>query len=123
MITKRNIEGSTVKRLAGLKDSADCVPYCESVPMAGPRARWISIYGICSTGEILVEITDQKTTRVQSFVSRHKNCPPEVRRKDMPLVDTADAFALARTMCRRWPEQSTRSELPAPEPKAPPFKG
>ena len=95
----------TVERLAELEGSADCVRYCREAPLGGQKGKWISIQANCSTGETFVEVTDDWTTRVRSFMSRHKNCPPEARRQDMPLVDVADAFALARRMCQRWPRR------------------
>ena len=95
-------------RLQLLKASLDCVQYCSSpLPETNPP-RALAIYGSSLAGEIFVEVSDGATTRVQSFISRHKNCPPEVRRCELPLVDTADAFALARVMGRRWPRKASR---------------
>jgi hypothetical protein len=73
--------------------------------VGGRKERQVSIHANCLTGETFVVVTDGRISRVRSFVSRHRNCPPEVRRQDMPLVDMADAFALARKMCSSWPKQ------------------
>jgi len=109
------------RRLTELQGSPNCVSYCSEAPLSGKKGKWISIFGNCATGEIFVEVTDDRTTRVESFQSRHKNCPAEERRKDMPLVDTADAFVLARTLCRRWPTQinelSPADKMSSPIPK------
>ncbi|SDS05072.1 hypothetical protein [Opitutus sp. GAS368] len=90
-------------RLAELLQSPDCVHYCQGAPLSGKVERQISIHANCRTGETFVVVADDQGTRVKSFFSRHKCCPPEDRRKGISLVDLADAFALARVMSRNWP--------------------
>lgn len=99
------METSPAVRLAELHASPDCVCYCTSAPLSGRKERQVSLYANCRTGETFVIVTDGETSRVRSFVSRHRGCPPEARRQGMPLVDMADAFALARKMCSSWPRQ------------------
>jgi hypothetical protein len=96
----------TRNRLAELKASPDCVCYGTDIPVDGKRPFRFSIYGVVSTAEIFVEVTKGHITRVESFVSRHKVCPPEIRLKDLPLVDTADAYELARQMARHCPTKA-----------------
>lgn len=91
----------TAERLARVRAAAECVTYCEDVPSGDRRTYRISIYGIYTTGEIFVQVTDCHAARTCSFFSRHKSCPPEIRRKGLPLVDVADAFALARSLARQ----------------------
>jgi hypothetical protein len=92
-----------LERLAELRTHPNFVTYSERNRAGRRRTLWFSIHGVCSTGEILVEITDGRAQRVRSFFSRHKNCPPEDRRQAMTLVDAADAYELARQMARHWP--------------------
>lgn len=93
------------ERLAQLKRSAGSVTYSENNPVGPTESLHASIHGVPATAEVFVEVTDGVTTRVRSFISRHKNCPPDLRREEIPLVDTADAFALARKMTRHWPQR------------------
>ena len=97
-----------LERLAELRAHPDFVTYSARNRAGRQRTLWFSIHGIWSTGEILVELTDGRTSRVCDFVSRHKSCPPEDRRQIMTLVDAADAYELARQMARRWPSKVRR---------------
>src|SRR5882757_9020662 len=90
------------QRLGELQRSADCAVHCLETMIPGQNTRWMSVYSNCTTGEVFVEVSDDRITRVQSFQSRHKSCSAEERRKDLPLVDVADAHALARTLICRW---------------------
>lgn len=96
-----------------LKRHPDFVTYSRRNRAGRKRVLWFSIYGVWSTGEIFVEVTDGSRTRVQSFLSRHKSCPPEDRRQAMTLVDAADAYELGRQMARHWPRK-TRSPFGGP---------
>lgn len=91
-----------IRRLDKLKGSPDCLRYFEKVELQPDSGLWLSIYGAYPSREIFIEITNGEKTRVQSFMSQLMNLPPEERRKAMPLVDIADAFAAARVMTRRW---------------------
>ena len=90
------------ERLARLKGTPDCVTYEKDITGRGKLQYRFSVHGLISTGEIFVEVTRNEATRVQSFLSRHKSCPPEARRDAMTLVDSADAYELARRMVRNW---------------------
>lgn len=94
------------ERLARLKESPDCVTYGVDLPGTGKRPYRFSIYGLVPTGEIFVEVKRGGVTRVESFLSRHKHCPPEERRQALTLVDAADAYGLARLMVRHWRHRS-----------------
>jgi hypothetical protein len=89
-------------RLAELRRSPNRVHYCTEAPLGTRADRWISIEADCLTGETFVIVTDGRISRIRSFLSRHKSCPPEERRKNIPLVDLADAFALGRKLCSSW---------------------
>lgn len=88
------------ERLDQVKASTECVAYAKDVRIGHKHTYWVTIFGLYTTAEIFVQVTDHHTTRVRSFFSRHKNCPPELRRTELPLVDVADAFAIARYMTR-----------------------
>jgi hypothetical protein len=96
----------TLERLDQVKVAPECVTYVENFRIGHKHNYWVSIFGLYTTAEIFVEVTDRHTTRARSFFSRHKSCPPEVRRKELPLVDVSDAFALARVMTRHWPSRT-----------------
>jgi hypothetical protein len=97
---------TAIERLAQVKDSPDCVTYGVDIAGTGKLPYWFSLYGVVTTGEIFVEVTKDRETRVQSFISRHKSCPPEDRRAAMTLVDSADGYELARRMVRYWPRKT-----------------
>lgn len=99
---------TAMERLAKLRACPEFVIYDEVIRTGRDGKFRFSILGVYLIAEIFVEITDGVHTRVESFVSRHKSCPPEVRRSDLPLVDTADAFALARKMTHHWPWKRKR---------------
>ena len=96
---------SALERFAELKSHPDFVTYASANRAGRRRPLWFSVHGIWSTGEILVEMTDGRVTRVQAFFTRHLSCPPEDRREAMTLVDAADASELARRMVRNWPRR------------------
>ena len=96
-------------RLAKLLQSPEGVSYCVDAPLSGQKERRISIHANYLSGETFVVVTDGSAIGVRSFFSRHKSCPPEVRRKGIPLVDMADAFELARRMCRNLAHSGPRA--------------
>lgn len=96
------------ERLAWLKASPDCIPYCENAQFGAKRGLQLSIYGAYPTREIFLEVTDGRHTRVKSFLSRLQDLPLESRRAEMPLVDVSDAFKFARTMTGNWPAYGAR---------------
>jgi hypothetical protein len=95
-----------LEQLDQVKAAPECVTYVKNVRIGHKHTYWVTIFGLYTTAEIFVHVTDHATTRVRSFFSRHKSCPPELRRKELPLVDVADAFALARQMTRCWPTRT-----------------
>jgi hypothetical protein len=90
------------ERLDQVKAAPECVIYAKDVRIGHKHTYWVSIFGLYTTAEIFVQVTDRRTTRVRCFFSRHKSCPPELRRKELPLVDVSDAFALARWITQHW---------------------
>lgn len=99
MIRRELIE--LIERLATLKRSVDCVCHYHRTPLPGTDFG-VSVYTLCSTGEIFVEVSDDKLVRVGSFFSRHKSYSADERRKELPLVDVFEAFTLARNLTIRW---------------------
>ncbi len=100
--------------MLAVRTQADFVTYCSQNRVDRKRRFWVSVHVLWATGEIFVEVTDHCITRVHSFFSRHKSCSPEQRREALPLVDIADAFALARTMAQRWLRKMNRTANHAP---------
>ena len=110
MNTGEHDEESATRRLRELIGLSDCLSFAARSPLVGHKNRWISMYGISETGEVIVELVDGEATRLRSFISRHKCCPPGIRRRDLPLVDIVDAFALARKMIKLRPRKPKRAQ-------------
>lgn len=96
-------------RLERAKASSDCVVYDKYELNEYKSPYQVCIYGLWRTGEIFVEMSDGNQIRVNSFFSRLKCDPPEIRRQELPLVDIADAFVMARRMAQHWPRLRNRT--------------
>lgn len=95
-----------VTSLAAARRSPDFVTYEVDLSPDPWRDYRSSIFGLTATGEIFVAVTRDGVTRVASFVSRYRSCTPEDRRAALTLVDSADAYELARRLNRYWRRRS-----------------
>lgn len=92
-------------RLFALKVSPDFVTYCANSPIGSRRSFRFGLHAICSTGEVLVELSDGRRTQVNSFFSRPGGVQPEQRRSQVEVTDARAAFDLLDDMMRQWPQR------------------